>query len=97
MAAELLANSFPSTSRLAYFPELPMPGTVVAKGFSFIPKLRFPCIGLLSGEDHFTAFEVELMHFILIVRVFNVKNPVLPHEASSTEKALLDIHPLPLG
>jgi hypothetical protein len=63
-----------------------MPGTVVAKGFSFVPKLGCPCIGLLSGEDNLTALEVELMHFILIVRVFNVKNPVHPHGASSKEK-----------
>jgi len=56
-----------------------MPGTVVAKGFSFIPKLRFACIGLLSGEDRFTALEVELMHFILIVRVFYVEMLAATH------------------
>jgi hypothetical protein len=32
-----------------------------------------------------------------ITNVDRVKNPVLPHGTSSKEKAILAIHPLPLG
>ena len=35
--------------------KLPMPRTVVAVGFSYIPNLSFPFLGLLSDEVAFTS------------------------------------------